>query len=272
MQSQYTPIACSHCGRTNQRKYIGGLCKSCYEYKRTRGEDRPLIIPPSRRYCMHCGRLGVEAMDRCGACYQYVRKHGRDRSLEPTPHQLARAQGLRHCSTCKRNLPVDMFMRSARDGWQSQCNECHRSRMLEYYKAQRASRPQIVATCDVCGVHFVVSVYTSVDRARFCSKACKSKQWPIENRERRKAHKSKSDAISRGATIAELIDYREIYERDNWTCQICGEPVDPSLTVRHAMSATLDHIIPLSRGGAHLKENLQVAHLRCNASKKDRIL
>jgi 5-methylcytosine-specific restriction endonuclease McrA len=34
---------------------------------------------------------------------------------------------------------------------------------------------------------------------------------------------------------------------------------------------TVDHIIPLSKGGAHAVANLQLAHLACNIRKGNRI-
>lgn len=33
------------------------------------------------------------------------------------------------------------------------------------------------------------------------------------------------------------------------------------------MGASLDHIIPLSRGGHHTADNVQAAHLACNHRK-----
>ena len=38
------------------------------------------------------------------------------------------------------------------------------------------------------------------------------------------------------------------------------------------MSASLDHIVPLSQGGTHTLGNVQLAHLVCNERKHDRIL
>ena len=51
-------------------------------------------------------------------------------------------------------------------------------------------------------------------------------------------------------------------------CAICGLPIDKSLRFPHPMSATVDHIIPISRGG-HPSDphNLQAAHLICNQTK-----
>jgi 5-methylcytosine-specific restriction endonuclease McrA len=69
-----------------------------------------------------------------------------------------------------------------------------------------------------------------------------------------------------------------VLKRDLCTCQHCGYtpawmPVD--LTKHHYVDyraqtlqvIEIDHIIPLSKGGTHEPDNLQVLCNRCNASK-----
>ena len=56
-------------------------------------------------------------------------------------------------------------------------------------------------------------------------------------------------------------------------CGICGKPVDFSYKHPHPLSPTVDHIIPVSKGG-HPSDinNLQLAHRCCNRQKSDKIL
>lgn len=56
-------------------------------------------------------------------------------------------------------------------------------------------------------------------------------------------------------------------------CGICGKPVDFSLRYPHPMSPTVDHIVPVSRGG-HPSDinNLQLAHRCCNRQKSDKLI
>lgn len=61
----------------------------------------------------------------------------------------------------------------------------------------------------------------------------------------------------------------EVFERDGWICQLCYEPVDATLPWPHRMSKTLDHVLPVAKGGAHTRANTQLTHLTCNASKRD---
>lgn len=53
-------------------------------------------------------------------------------------------------------------------------------------------------------------------------------------------------------------------------CAICGRPLDKTLIYPHPLSPTVDHIIPIARGGSnHDPGNLQAVHLICNVKKGD---
>lgn len=55
---------------------------------------------------------------------------------------------------------------------------------------------------------------------------------------------------------------RNIFERDNHTCQYCGKRFPkPDLTI--------DHVLPRSRGGLDSWENLVLACVACNLRKRD---
>lgn len=51
-------------------------------------------------------------------------------------------------------------------------------------------------------------------------------------------------------------------------CWICGEPIDMDLPVGHRLSFTLDHLVPISRGG-DIDGDADPAHLSCNSSRGD---
>lgn len=55
---------------------------------------------------------------------------------------------------------------------------------------------------------------------------------------------------------------RNIFIRDDYTCQYCGKKV--SLT-----TGTLDHVMPLSRGGPNTITNIVCACKECNNNKAD---
>jgi hypothetical protein len=65
-----------------------------------------------------------------------------------------------------------------------------------------------------------------------------------------------------------------VFERDNWTCHICGQEIPEHLrTVRallgeyEPLTPVVDHKIALSKGGPHTLENCCAAHFACNARK-----
>jgi 5-methylcytosine-specific restriction endonuclease McrA len=41
--------------------------------------------------------------------------------------------------------------------------------------------------------------------------------------------------------------------------------------VPHPLAPTLDHIVPLARGGHHTRDNTQCAHFSCNTRKGARV-
>ncbi|MBD2462457.1 HNH endonuclease [Oscillatoria sp. FACHB-1407] len=58
------------------------------------------------------------------------------------------------------------------------------------------------------------------------------------------------------------VNRREVFRRDNHTCQYCG-------STKHL---TLDHVIPRSKGGTHTWDNVVAACATCNSLKGDRLL
>lgn len=78
------------------------------------------------------------------------------------------------------------------------------------------------------------------------------------------------------AAFVEDVPPLEIFERDNWQCQIPGciyPDIPATLNVGRydPLLASLDHIVPLSKGGKHERSNLACSHLRCNQKKHTRI-
>ncbi|MFE7354381.1 HNH endonuclease [Streptomyces sp. NPDC057543] len=54
-------------------------------------------------------------------------------------------------------------------------------------------------------------------------------------------------------------------------CWLCGHNIDGTLNAKHSMSFTLDHLVPLSKGGDLLDPaNARPAHRRCNSKRGNR--
>lgn len=67
---------------------------------------------------------------------------------------------------------------------------------------------------------------------------------------------------------AEHFTLREIGDRDGWRCHLCGRKVNPTLDPQHARAGSIDHLIPVSDDGLHLRENVALAHRECNWERR----
>lgn len=82
-----------------------------------------------------------------------------------------------------------------------------------------------------------------------------------QSRHKRRAQKN--------GTATEKIRAVEIFARDEYRCYLCGE--ETSGEWPEPLSPSLDHVIPLSKGGTHTQDNVKCAHLRCNVAKGARM-
>lgn len=53
----------------------------------------------------------------------------------------------------------------------------------------------------------------------------------------------------------------KVYARSKFRCHLCGRYVPPE-------ERSIDHIIPLSEGGADVAANLMLAHIACNSRRQ----
>lgn len=88
--------------------------------------------------------------------------------------------------------------------------------------------------------------------------------------DRRRANYHRRRALKAGAGAVDFSP-ADVFERDGWVCGICCELVDPDTAWPDPRSASLDHIVPLSKGGTHSPDNAQCAHLVCTVSKGARV-
>lgn len=116
-------------------------------------------------------------------------------------------------------------------------------------------------TCKTCGGVF----YSPYQTQTYCSEKCKRKAKPRTNSIRKRCRKY-------GVYYDPAVTRRKVFERDNYVCQICGKPTDPSdreWGTIGPLYPTVDHIIALANGGTHTWDNVQCAHAICNSYKRD---
>jgi hypothetical protein len=284
---------CEVCGaKTLRKRFCSDGCRASAPRKHPRGEcsvcTKPMQWSPKtsaavdRMMCRPCRaaqpkpfahgtRTGYrERKCRCDECRAWLRQSMRDyyaKRLDETgwSHAEYKAERRRQereernspsCSVCGRPVVRDSkhFPMHA-TCWRNEYRAQEDRRAARLRAAQRrldkAARgvpanhrwPLVNGTCGWCDEQFT----RRGSATGYCSKACRLRsqgKWKIAKRVR-----------------------RAIYERDQWTCQICMEAVDPDAT--DEWRPTLDHIVPRSHDGSDDPSNLRLAHLWCNSVRGD---
>jgi len=164
----------------------------------------------------------------------------------------------KRCSKCGLTKAVSQFRKNVRskDGLRSECKAC----TAVYDKKWREAHREQHAASD--------KQYREANREKRAaynkrwrdanpeSVAAYGKRWRDANAEKCAAQQHCRRARKVAATVEDF-DIMEAWERDGYTCAYCGSTED----------LTIDHIVPLSRGGAHSFDNLTVACGTCNNSK-----
>lgn len=132
--------------------------------------------------------------------------------------------------------------------------------------------------CQECGALFL---YSGMGRPKkTCSEECEIKRKKKVNRinaregkKRNKIRKRVKDFTGYDSTLT----VEKVYEKDNGICYLCGELCDWNdyQIIDNAFIAgphypSRDHVVPLSRGGRHIYNNIRLAHMICNSLKSDK--
>jgi hypothetical protein len=139
------------------------------------------------------------------------------------------------------------------DAAQSTCNR---------FCAAKARCIEVAGTCDCCGKQFTRSVQENIAKSvRFCSVRCYEVGVVHAKNHRRRCQ------IQQTAVAGDIITVHALWQRDKGKCHICRKKVDLSIKGRTSLAPSVDHLLALSKGGAHTWENVALAHFGCNARK-----
>lgn len=201
------------------------------------------------------GPLPTYCSAKCRRRADYLRRAPAELAKSRAATAAERASVTKACRACGGAFSPEKNMR------QAYCSDKCRSRATR----DTPSRACITPGCDrphrakgLCNMHYKAAL-----RAEGRIKA---DPWG----DRRRANYQKRRALKKGAA-AERIVPLEVFERDGWLCGICSDVVDPERAYPDPLSPSLDHILPLSMGGAHSLANTQLAHLGCNVRKGARV-
>lgn len=162
------------------------------------------------------------------------------------------------------------------------CDKCY-----ENYKAQKAKEKQMdelnryirkniklklkysevahIQTCLHCGNDFRPKRYTQ----KYCCSKCSSKAYDYRKRETRIKRMKENG-------LFENISLPRLFKRDKGVCHLCGEQcnyddyiMDGTTYIVGNTHPSIDHVIPISKGGTHTWDNVKLAHMNCNTNKSN---
>lgn len=119
-------------------------------------------------------------------------------------------------------------------------------------------------TCKRCGNVFIGSTL-------YCSNAC-MKRMMDSNKEARRRIRMRKQMVDKDISLEVL------YKRDNGKCYLCGKICDwnditekDGTLIAGATYPSIDHVVPLSKGGKHSWDNVRLACRECNGKKSDKL-
>lgn len=207
------------------------------------------------RYCSRvCRTFKVQLnCERCGTVYTVPRA------------QVTRS---RYCSrACMWPYTAKTCEHCGRDFQISPC-ESAKSKFCSVACADAAKVVRVGVVCEMCGATFQ-RVPSRGREAKYCSRACRNNHMSGDGspcwkggatafRQRRRALK-----VGNGC---EVFGVESVIARDGRACYICD------LWIEQDKDITLDHVIPLTRGGPHTLHNVRIACRRCNSRKHNKLL
>ncbi len=89
----------------------------------------------------------------------------------------------------------------------------------------------------------------------------------------RRTSAARHDARKRGSSDVDgdKITLARLLLRDGAVCRLCGLMTDHESEPQSATYPSVDHIVPLSQGGAHRWQNVRIVHRLCNTMRGNRL-
>lgn len=148
------------------------------------------------------------------------------------------------CSNCKKS-----FTLRKPNKYGNICGMCSRSINNQKPKSKKH------CVCGNCGV-----TYTGAHSNALCVHCASKRQMAYRN-----IASKKRKALIRGASIAEPVVDKKVFDRDKWRCYLCNIKVQKN-DIYANDAAEIDHIVPVSKGGVHTYSNVRCICRRCNGS------
>lgn len=142
------------------------------------------------------------------------------------------------------------------------------------YKNRSNVKVPAVKQCATCDA-FICHVGKGSHLKKYCSLCSYKSYLEGAKRYRKNYPENCAQARFRRRTRIKNVRYEVVTEADVITnhgadCHLCGRSIDFSLVWPHPQSKSMDHVIPIAKGGPHILANVKLAHLTCNMRKSDK--
>lgn len=217
------------------------VCGASFEYEHTGGRHR--------RFCSPLCKARQKA-DQTVACKARVLR-GERQNLYPAPKP--RVLHDHKCECCGAAYAASTGAQGNRF-----CTSKCRDRWHLAQKAKAVEAKLVPLSCPCCATMFK----PRHPLQRYCSRRCEKKVQHCNKNHRRRA-----------VTSTGKVNPYAVFCRDAWTCQSCAKPTPRSARGTYDHNAPeLDHVVPISKGGAHSYDNTQCLCRQCNLSKGARLI
>jgi len=145
------------------------------------------------------------------------------------------------CSRCKVSKSLEEFSKNKtkKDGKNTFCKPCHKEYVGEHY--QKNKQVYLDRTAQYSK--------DNADKIKQYKLDCRSEYTDLENKRRARKKNQLGKPYSR----------QKIFDRDEWMCYLCGESINPDLKRPDMMSASIDHVKPISKGGLDCESNVRAS-------------
>jgi hypothetical protein len=178
--------------------------------------------------------------------------------IEKEENDFYAKMGVNKCKSCIQKQCREYYHKhkkeiSIRSGrWRKRNRGQQKQYKIEYYKRNK----QIInSKC---------KKYYKTNKDKCCDVSAK---YRLNHMEEKRACERNRRALKIGVGYEPYLS-SYVFERDGWVCGICGRKINKQLKHPDPLSPSIDHIVPLSKGGTDSPINVQESHLRCNFGKQ----
>ena len=153
------------------------------------------------------------------------------------------------------------YLREYKDKYRARMRELNKQSYERHKKEILARRQVAKALQDVDTRHRKERAYSAIYRKKHRKELRKRARERYRTDMKCHLYYRNYHAKKKGSTIGP-INIQALVERDS-VCAICHKHIP-------ARQRSIDHILPISKGGAHIQDNLRIVHIRCNLARNNR--